>query len=44
MQQRFFRKAGQAARDLHTGELTTGQFESLTRAEVYVAGAPKAAQ
>jgi hypothetical protein len=44
MQQRYFRKAGQNARDPHTGELTTGQYESLTRAEVYLPGAPKAAQ
>jgi hypothetical protein len=44
MQQRYFRKAGQAARDPHTGQLTSGQFESQTRAEVYVVGTPKAAQ
>ncbi|MDB5562123.1 MAG: hypothetical protein JWN11_1541 [Hyphomicrobiales bacterium] len=44
MQQRYFRKAGQAARDPHTGQLTVGQFESLTRAEVYAAAAPKPAQ
>lgn len=36
LQQRYFRKAGQGDHDPHTGALTTGQYESLTRAEVLV--------
>lgn len=38
LQTRFFRKPGQLARDPVTNELTQGQFESMTRAEVYQAG------
>ncbi|MFD1942907.1 hypothetical protein [Paradevosia shaoguanensis] len=34
IEQRLLRKPGQAARDPHTGQLTQGQFESVTRAEV----------
>lgn len=34
IEQRLLRKPGQAARDPHTGQLTTGQFESVTRAEI----------
>jgi hypothetical protein len=36
LQERLLRKPGQLARDPHTGALTEGQFESLTRAEVRV--------
>lgn len=36
LQQRFFRKKGQAGRDPATGALTSGQYESSTRAEIYV--------
>ena len=38
LQTRFFRKPGQIARDPVTNQLTVGQFESLTRAEVYQIG------
>jgi len=42
LQQRFFRKKGQAGRDPHTGALTRGQYESSARAEIYLATAPRA--
>jgi hypothetical protein len=35
---RYFRKPGQLARDPVTNQLTVGQFESSTRAEVYQTG------
>ena len=37
--QRYFRKEGQAGRDPHTGALTQGQYESIARIEIYRAGA-----
>lgn len=36
LQQRFLRKEGQADRDPHTGALTSGQYESMARAEIFV--------
>ncbi|HEY4200729.1 MAG TPA: hypothetical protein VGM83_09210 [Devosiaceae bacterium] len=36
LEQRLYRKPGQAARDPHTGALTEGQYESTTRAEVHL--------
>jgi hypothetical protein len=38
LQTRFFRKAGQRERDPVTGLLTVGEFESITRAEIYQVG------
>ena len=38
IQTRYFRKRGQLARDPITNQLTEGQFESLTRAEIYQLG------
>lgn len=38
LQTRYYRKPGQLARDPVTNELTVGQFESSTRAEVYQIG------
>lgn len=38
LQTRFLRKPGQLGRDPITGALTTGQFESWTRAEIYAEG------
>ncbi len=38
LQTRFLRKPGQLGRDPVTGALTTGQFESWTRAEIYQEG------
>jgi len=38
LQTRFYRKAGQYARDPATGTLTTGQYESSTRLEQYQDG------
>lgn len=37
---RFYRKKGQAARDPHTGQLTQGQFVSLTKAEIFAPDVP----
>src|SRR6185295_10034101 len=38
LQTRYFRKAGQFARDPRTGILTQGQYESSTRFEQYQTG------
>ena len=38
LQTRFYRKAGQYARDPRTGVLTQGQYESVTRFEQYQTG------